>query len=255
MKLSMIQLTAKLSSLIFFVQSAIAAPAAQSETTRKLHHALMLEVKTQYDKASGELKKSGLKAFIANFGDDLSDFDQAFLSKHIKGLHPLPEVVLGDDGVMQMTNLVAGKNQPIKIEVADIKNRVVLINGKMVKVDGVDSLEDVYKKVNEALGQTKVASTWHSELSELFVRQAHAIETSTIIAGAIIAVSIAVIAYQLGKNAGENKYRDALWMQKIQNGKGGKGNKDDISEENPVKLENPGTDSQDQSTDVVTPGH
>lgn len=248
----MIKFTAKIISAIFLVNTTIAAPTLKggmSSFTKQMHQELMSGVVQTYNESSADLSKAGLKAFSAHYGQDFTDFDQAFLSTKIRGLNPLPKISVQNDAI-EMQNIQNGKNQPIRIEIVDARNKVFSINGKLIKIDSIDTLEEVYKKTNVALGQP-AKTTFLDNINDSLLHKAYAVETSTWIVGGIIAIAVGIILYRLGKQAGEKKIKD-----KNKNGTttqpaaGGV-----ISEENPSYLEAPGTDVVDQSTDVITPGH
>jgi hypothetical protein len=247
--MNILKVTARITTLMFFTHSAFASP-TKSSVTQKVHQELMSDVKKVYEASSRDLAKSGLKAFLLNFDNDFSEFDKEFLSTQIKGLKPLPGITLNEKNALEMTNVLNGKNHPIIISIADAQNQIFLVNGKPIKVDGIDTLEEIVKKVNVALKQP-IKTTYIDRISSLFVRDAHAIETSTWIAGGIIAVAVGVILYRLGKKAGEKKIK-----KKISSAPGtSPPTNGTISEENPYYLENPATGTPDQSTDVITPGH
>ncbi len=245
---SMFKRSAKLCTIIFFIQTAIAAP-GKLTVAQQVHKQLMGDLKVVYDKSSSEMSKSGLKAFIANYGNDFTEFDQAFLSTQIKGLNPLPKIEVNNVGELTMQN---GKNVPIKIAIVDAKSKVFLVNGKHVKINNVDTFEEVYKKALVALEQPKMGYLWIDRVEDLVFKKAHAVETSTWIAGGIIAIAVGVILYRLGKKAGEDKMKKKMSNSGTTTTTSTDGA---ISEENPTYLENPGTDIPDQSSDVITPTH
>lgn len=248
----MIKFIAKITAAIFLVHTTMAAPTLKggmSSFTKQMHQELMSGVVKTYNESSIDLSKAGLKAFSSHYGQDFSDFDQAFLSTKITGLNPLPKISVQNDAI-EMQNIQNGKNQPIRIEIVDARNKVFSVNSKLIKIDNIDTLEEVYKKANLALGQpTKIS--FIDTVSDTLLNNAHAVETSTWIVGGIIAISVGIILYRLGKQAGEKKIKDKNKASTITPpATGGV-----ISEENPSYLEAPGTDAVDQTTDVITPGH
>lgn len=245
----MLKLITKLSAFAISIQMAVAAPA---KIVGQIHTQIISEVKADYDKSSQALAQNGLKAFFTVNAKYLSEFDQAFLASKLKGLHPLAKISITPNNTIEVENIVNGKNQPLKIEIIDAATKTFALNDKEIKVEATDGIEDVYKKIGAAFNQKLGANSYLETLVNSIVPRAHAITTSTWIAGSVIAISLAVIFYQLGKKSGEKNIKRKMAIannaKSKTNNAGGT-----IKESSPLYMENPSTDAADQSSDVVTP--
>lgn len=246
------------------LQTAIAAPNTVVVPATIAHARLAQNAKLTYDQASSELASKGLQGLFAIYGQTLNSFDRAFVSSKVKGLQPLPKIVVTPTSLIVMSNLVNGKSRPITIEIVDITQREFLINGQKFSFKSSDGIEDIYKKIMPT--STASAPNLLKRLSNLAMPEAHAfmenIDWGTVIPTAIIGISLAVLVYSLGKKSGEAKVKDKvtgyLWYKK-QKGEGsgsGSGNGEIINEKNPKSLEGDAIDTGntgDHSSDVITP--
>jgi hypothetical protein len=217
MKARTLKQVARVSFAVFvFTQEISPLWAQSSKAQTPATHPLILEALREYAKATPAYDRKGLSEFFAALpARSLSDEDQRFLIRQIKGVGPLPSLTLSGPNRVVISDPRSGSRvAPIVVELTNPATNEFLVNG--IRVRGSQKSDENYKAIfeivkqgshNSARAESKNDSLV-SELWDLMLPSAHAggASLSTLIIVGLVAAAAGLITYFVVKNnSGGNK--------------------------------------------------